>query len=89
MARCSPGRKSGSGTLYDVIKGDLDDLRTTGGVAAAACVGIASNAASLSDPVDPDIDKGVYYVIQARNACGLSGFGAASDGTPRLHASCP
>jgi subtilisin family serine protease len=81
--------ESGSGTLYDVIKGDLDDLRTTGDVAAAACVGSASNAASLSDPVDPDIDKGVYYVIQARNACGLSGFGAASDGTPRLHATCP
>jgi subtilisin family serine protease len=81
--------EAGFGTVYDVVKGDLDDLRATGDVSAAACVASASSTASLSDPVDPDEGKGAYYVIQARNACGLSGFGAASDGTPRFHATCP
>jgi serine protease AprX len=81
--------EAGSGTLYDVIKGDLDDLRATGDVSAASCVGSASTAASLVDALDPAPDTGVYYVIQARNACGLSGFGATSDGAPRLHATCP
>ena len=81
--------EAGTGTLYDVIKGDLDDLRATGDVSAASCVGSASTAAFLSDPLDPAEGTGVYYVIQARNACGLSGFGASSDGTPRVHASCP
>ena len=81
--------EAGSGTLYDVIKGDLDDLRATGDIASASCVGSASTAASLSDPLDPDPDTGVYYLIQSRNACGLSGFGADSNGIARLHASCP
>jgi serine protease AprX len=89
LAWTSLAFEAGSGTLYDVVKGDLDDLRATGDISAAACVGSASNTASLSDPLDPAPDTGVYYVIQARNACGLSGFGAASDGTPRLHTICP
>ena len=80
---------AGSGTLYDVIKGDLADLHATGDVSAAWCVGSASTAASYADAVDPDPDTGVYYVIQARNACGGSGFGSNSDGAPRLHAICP
>jgi subtilisin family serine protease len=81
--------EAGTGTLYDVIKGDLADLRATGDVSAAWCVGSASTAASYADAVDPDPDTGVYYVIQARNACAESGFGSSSDGTPRLHATCP
>jgi subtilisin family serine protease len=81
--------EAGSGTLYDVIKGDLGDLHALGDVSAASCLGSASTAASLSDPQDPAEGTGVYYVIQARNTCGLSGFGANSDGTARLHASCP
>jgi len=80
---------AGLGTLYDVIKGDLEDLRSTGDVSAAWCLGSASTAASVSDSQDPPADAGVYYVIQARNACGLSDFGASSDGTPRVHAICP
>jgi serine protease AprX len=81
--------ESGTGTLYDVIKGSLDDLRASGDVSAASCLGSASNASSASDPLDPPAGAGVYYVIQARNACGLSGFGSKSDGTARLHATCP
>jgi hypothetical protein len=81
--------EAGSGTLYDVIKGDLDDLRATGDVSAASCLGSASTGASLVDGLDPDPEKGAYYVVQARNACGESGFGASSDGEPRLHAICP
>ena len=80
--------EAGSGTLYDVIKGDIDDLRATGDVSAASCLGSASTAASVVDAVDPDPDTGVYYVIQARNACGASNFGSNSDGATRLHASC-
>jgi serine protease AprX len=81
--------EAGTGTLYDVIKGDLADLHATGDVSAAWCVGSASTASSYADAVDPDPDTGVYYVIQARNACAESGFGSSFDGTPRLHASCP
>ena len=75
--------EAGNGTLYDVIKGNLDELRATGDVSAASCLGSASTATSVSDALEPIEGTGVYYAIQARNACGLSGFGAASDGTAR------
>jgi subtilisin family serine protease len=85
----SLSREAGTGTIYDVISGDLDALRSSGLIAAAYCVGSAGTANSRSDPQVPAVGSGRYYLIQARNGCGLSGFGAGSDGTPRSHASCP
>ena len=79
---------SGGLVVYDAVRGDLDVLRTTGSIAAATCLGSASTATSLSDPLAPTPDTGVYYVVQARDAC-FSGFGAASSGAPRSHSTCP
>jgi len=89
LAWASLSREAGTGTLYDVITGDLDALRSSGLIAAAYCVGSAGTANSRSDPQVPAVGTGSYYLIQARNTCGLGGFGAGSDGTPRSHASCP
>ena len=85
----SLSREAGNGTLYDVVKGDLDALRSSGVIAAAFCLGGTGTVNSRSDPQAPAEGTGFYYLIQARNTCGLGGFGASSNGTPRVHASCP
>jgi subtilisin family serine protease len=85
----SLSREAGNGTVYDVIEGDLDTLRSSGIIAAAFCVDSASTATSISDTPAPVEGTGVYYLVQARNSCGLGGFGAASNGAVRSHATCP
>jgi hypothetical protein len=79
----------GSGTVYDVVAGNLATLRATGVIAAAVCLGSPSATPVRVDPVVPAAGSGTYYVVQARNGCGASGFGATSGGAPRTHASCP
>jgi hypothetical protein len=85
----SLSREAGTGTLYDAIRGDLGDLRASGVIASASCLGSASTATSRSDVLTPPVDGGFYYVVQARNTCGFGGFGADSGGAPRAHVSCP
>jgi hypothetical protein len=85
----SLSREAGSGTVYDVITGDLDALRSSGVIAAAYCLGTTGTANSRSDPQGPAVGTGSYYLIQARNGCGLCGFGTSSNGTPRVHSDCP
>ena len=85
----SLSREAGGGTVYDVIAGDLDALRSGVSSASADCVSSSGTATTRVDPKMPEADRGVYYLIQARNACGSGGFGAASDGTARSHAACP
>jgi serine protease AprX len=75
---------AGSGTLYDVVRGDLANLRADGTIAAAACLGAPSLQASVADEVTPASGEGFYYVVQARNACGAGSFGAL-----RTHTACP
>jgi hypothetical protein len=79
---------SGGVVLYDAVRGDLSALRATGVIAAAGCLASASTATSISDAQVPLPDFGKYYLVQARDAC-LGGFGMASSGTPRTHATCP
>jgi serine protease AprX len=80
---------AGNGTVYDVVRGDLDALRASGTIAAAVCAASATTATFGVDPQSPLPDAGFYYLVQARNTCGNGGWGAASDGTPRSHAACP
>jgi hypothetical protein len=75
--------------VYDVIAGDLATLRATGLVATAVCLGSSGATPLRTDPVVPPAGSGAYYVVQARNGCGASGFGVTSGGIPRAHASCP
>jgi subtilisin family serine protease len=79
----------GSATVYDVIAGDLATLRATGLVATAVCLGSSGATPLRTDPVVPPVGRGTYYLVQARNGCGASGFGVTSGGIPREHASCP
>jgi hypothetical protein len=85
----SLGREAGNGTLYDAVRGDLDALRASGTIAAVICLGSASTATLRSEAEPPPADAGYYYLVQARNACGVGGWGTATGGLPRAHAACP
>jgi subtilisin family serine protease len=81
--------KAGTGTVYDVVRGDIADLRGSGAISSAACVGSVSTETAREDPVVPLPGTGTYYLVQGRNACGAGGWGATSGGSPRSHAACP
>ena len=69
---------------YDVIRGDLDVLRATGGdytSAVSACVASHSIAQSASDSVLPSAGQGWFYVLRSRYAGALDP-GTWDDGTP-------
>jgi subtilisin family serine protease len=85
----SLGAAAGSGTVYDLLRGDLAGLRAGQPVAGAACLATGLPAAAFEDPGEPGAEAGYFYLVQARNACGAGGYGAATDGSPRTHAACP
>jgi subtilisin family serine protease len=80
---------TGNGTLYDVVKGDLDALRSSGVIASGFCAGPGTTLNARTDAQVPAEGTGFYYVVQARNTCGLGGFGANGDDVERIHTTCP
>ncbi|HEX5042095.1 MAG TPA: S8 family serine peptidase [Candidatus Polarisedimenticolaceae bacterium] len=80
----SAAAAAGSGTVYDVLRGDLAGLRLGVPVASADCLATGAVSAAVADASDPGPDGGYFYLVQARNACGAGGFGAG-----RTHAACP
>jgi photosystem II stability/assembly factor-like uncharacterized protein len=80
--------QAGGGTRYDVALGYIGDLPTLGTAAATALVcGTASRSASDATPLAPG--QGVYYLVRARNVCGLGTWGTDSEGTARAVSACP
>jgi hypothetical protein len=68
---------AGPGTVYDVVRGRIDELREDGGYARATCA-----VQGLSDT--PWVDAtpellpggGLYYLVRGRNSCGAGSFGS-------------
>jgi hypothetical protein len=81
--------EAGSGTTYDVLRGDLDALRSAGTIADAACIATGIAAVAVADASEPLAGSGYYYVVGGRNACGAGGWGTDSAGNSRVHAACP
>ncbi len=81
--------EAGAGTVYDLLRGDLADLRDQEMIENAVCLAGGTPTASFDDFDSPLLDAGFYYLVQARNGCGTGGWGADSSGTERVHASCP
>ncbi len=75
----SQAATAGSGTVYDLVKGSVGDLRGTGTYAAVACLTGGETGASFDD-LSPDPPSGTadYYLGRARNSCGSAGYGDAS-----------
>lgn len=84
LAWDSLSREAGNGTVYDVVRGDLGELRASGSIAASSCTGASTTASSRDDATAPPSGAGFYYLVQARNGCGIGGWG-----TGRSHVTCP
>lgn len=79
---------AGTGTLYDLLRGDVDALRTSGTVDDAACRASGLAEAGFTDEEAPDPGRAFYYLARARNTCGTAGWGASSAGTARASSAC-
>jgi len=79
---------AGSGTVHDVLRGDLGELPVGTGP-SETCVASGLSGAELVDASTPAPGLGYWYVVRAQNACGATNYGMASDGTPRESAICP
>lgn len=84
----SAGFDAGPGTVYDVLRGALDELPVGTG-ASETCVGSQLNVLGTSDPALPALGSGFWYVVRARNACGVGTYGFATSGQERTASACP
>ncbi len=72
---------------YDVVRGDLDMLRSTAGDFAAStqdCLGPAQPTATVDDPDVPPLDDGFWYLVRPRScSAGTYDSGYAGQVAPR------
>jgi subtilisin family serine protease len=85
----SLAREAGNGTVYDLVRGSLGDLRGSGSITSAVCVAGGASSTSFVDTATPMPDQGYYFLVQGRNTCGSGGWGTNSAGALRTHANCP
>jgi len=83
-----PSPSPGAGTRYDVTRGDLAELPVGGGP-SESCAASDLAATTIDDPAVPDPGAGWFYVVRARNACGIGTWGAQAPGGERATAACP
>ncbi len=80
---------AGTGTRYDLIRGDVATLLGGGGsVSSAECLVRDLSSPLFNDPLTPASGAAVYYLARAKNSCGDGGFGASSSGTNRINTAC-
>jgi hypothetical protein len=74
----SQGPTAGSGTQYDVVTGTLQGLMADGDYRAATCLVGDWPEAYVDDARTPGSNDGYYYLISAKNSCGVGTFGDSS-----------
>ena len=78
----------GAGVSYDVLSGNSAGLPSAGGVGNATCLAPGLSVTQTSDTRTPEPDNSFYYLIRARNTCGVGPLGWGSTGQPRLSSAC-
>jgi hypothetical protein len=77
---------SGSGLVYDVVRGLLSELPVGGGASETCLVlGLADSAAEDADL--PPAGEGYWYLVRARGDC-VGAYGRTSAGAPRWTTAC-
>jgi hypothetical protein len=80
--------QAGSGTLYDVMRGDAGEFPVGSG-GSEFCLAGDLQATSTTDTEVPSVGGAFYYLVRARNACGTGSYGFASGGAERIGPACP
>ena len=80
--------RSGSGTVFDVLRGRVDQLPVGSG-AAETCLIQGTTSTSFPSGAAPIAGTGFHYLVRGRNACGPGTYGLTSAGTERTSTACP
>ena len=83
----SAASSSGGGTVYDVLRGSLDELPVGAG-GAEACLASSLPVTVFEDATAPP-SNGFYYLVRGVNVCGVGSYGADSAGAERTSPACP
>ncbi len=83
----SDAPNSGSGTIYDVVRGEPGSLPVGG--AGEVCLESDSGDTSAQDPSAPRSGAGFYYLVRGENACGVGTYGQDSAANTRTTNACP
>ena len=80
---------SGASIRYDILGGELSTLQSVG-IGATTCVADDLQAASHVDGrPDPPSGDGYFYLIRARNPCGVAGLGDGREALESLDCAAP
>jgi agmatine/peptidylarginine deiminase len=82
----SDAANSGSGTVYDVLRGSVSGLPVG---YDGVCHEPGVEGESTSDPDPPPAGSGFFYLIRGSNACGDGTYGYDSADQERESAACP
>lgn len=80
--------RSGSGTVYDVVRGWIGELPVRSGGPGETCAVLATPATGLPADSSPAPGVGYYYVVRGKNACGVGTYGFASGPIERTSVAC-
>ncbi len=83
----SEAQRSGSGTMYDVMRGSLAELPVGAGVSETCLEDLSVDTAS--EDAEPVTGLGFFYIIRGSNNCGVGSYGRQSSGPDRTSAACP
>jgi len=78
---------SGPETVHDVVRGVLAELPVGEGP-GEVCLASGTTSATATDPVNPPLGSGFWYLVRSRNSCGGT-YGFRSNGAERVTAACP
>jgi hypothetical protein len=83
----APQGQGGSATFSDVVRGTGAGLPVGSGV--EACVAVQTSAAQVDDATSPTPGELIWYLVRARNACGVGSYGKRTGGVERTSSACP
>jgi hypothetical protein len=76
--------EAGTATVYDVVSGQLSDLRAEGGFDSAICYAADLPAPGETDESSLPVGGGFYYLVCSHNPCGVSTHGAGREALDML-----
>ena len=83
----APQAQGGSATFSDVVRGTGAGLPVGSG--AESCVAVQTSSAQVDDVTSPTPGQLLWYLVRARNACGVGSYGKRTGGVERTTGACP
>ncbi len=82
----SPDNPGGSSTVYDLVR---SSVKNDFAGAAAVCVATGVSGSSATDATVPPTPQATFYLVRARNSCGLGNAGKTSGNVDINVRTCP